>query len=385
MQRDRRSSGEGYFWPVLCALALHAVIFGLLLVSFSSMPELPPSQPLIQASLYQAKSQSQATHRTKHKIAGQDKKTAAPQYQPEELEKRKTEQEQLAKAQAAQHQADEQKSAQEKAEAVERAQQAKAAKELKEKMAAALKEQAKEEAEATQRKAKADAEAERQAKEKVAAEKARKIDEAKKAAQAKKEAAQRKAAAEKAKQAAEAERKKAAAQEAKQKEAAKAAAEAAKKKAAAEERKQAAAEAKKKKAAAQAAAARKAYEDKKAAAQADLLSDRVEREQTLADSQGDQTSGNIDDALRERAAQAWMRPPSARNGMEVRLSITMLPDGTITSVSVSRSSGDRAYDNSAVSAVRNIGRVLEAKSLSPAQFAPYRSFTMTFRPEDLEL
>ena len=110
-----------------------------------------------------------------------------------------------------------------------------------------------------------------------------------------------------------------------------------------------------------------------------------QRQQALADTHGDQVAGNFDDLIRLRAAEGWTRPPSARNNMTVQLQVNMLPDGTITNVSVSRSSGDVPFDNSAVAAVKNIGRLTEMQGLSPQDFQPYRSFKMTFTPEDLAL
>src|SRR5690606_12557939 len=190
------------------------------------------------------------------------------------------------------------------------------------------------------------------------------------------DAAKKKAAEEAKKKAAEDAKKKAAA-EAKKK------AEAAKKKTAEEAKKKAAADAKKKAAAAE--AARKSAEDKKAQALAELLADDTQRQAALGDELGDQVAGNFDDLIRLRAAEGWTRPPSARNGMAVVLTVNMLPDGTITGAGVSRSSGDSAFDSSAVAAVKNIGRLTEMQGLSPADFQPYRSFKMTFTPEDLAL
>jgi colicin import membrane protein len=89
--------------------------------------------------------------------------------------------------------------------------------------------------------------------------------------------------------------------------------------------------------------------------------------------------------IRSRAAEGWARPPSARKGMTVVLQIGMLPDGTVTSVTVAKSSGDGPFDSSAVAAVKNIGRLTEMQGLKPSDFAPYRSFKMTFTPEDLAL
>lgn len=332
MQQRDSSPSQSYFWPTVLAVGLHVIIFGMLFVSFSMTPELPPSKPIVQATLYQLKSQSQATSQTNQKIAGEAKKTAAKQYEAEQMEQRKIEQQKQAAAKAA-----EQKKAEE-------ARKAEAAKAAADKAAAAKK-----------------------------AEEAKKVEQQKQA-----EIAKKKAAAELAKKKAAEEAKKKATEEAKKK-----AAEEAKKKAAAEAAKKKAAEEVKKKAAAE--AARKAAEDKKAQALAELLSDTTERQQAMADTHGDQVAGNFDDLIRLRAAEGWTRPPSARNNMTVQLQVNMLPDGTITNVSVSRSSGDVPFDNSAVAAVKNIGRLTEMQGLSPQEFQPYRSFKMTFTPEDLAL
>ena len=332
MQQRDSSPSQSYFWPTVLAVGLHVIIFGMLFVSFSMTPELPPSKPIVQATLYQLKSQSQATSQTNQKIAGEAKKTAAKQYEAEQMEQRKIEQQKQAAAKAA-----EQKKAEE-------ARKAEAAKAAADKAAAAKK-----------------------------ADEAKKVEQQKQAEIAKKKAAEelaKKKAAEEAKKKAAEEAKKKAAEEAKKK----AAAEAAKKKAAEEAKKKAAAE-----------AARKAAEDKKAQALAELLSDTTERQQAMADTHGDQVAGNFDDLIRLRAAEGWTRPPSARNNMTVQLQVNMLPDGTITNVSVSRSSGDVPFDNSAVAAVKNIGRLTEMQGLSPQEFQPYRSFKMTFTPEDLAL
>lgn len=335
MQQRERSSPESYFWPTIWAVGLHVLIFALLFVSFSMTPELPPSRPIVQATLYQLKSQSQATVQTSQKIAGEAQKTAAPQYETEQMEQKKVEQQRVAAAKAAEQ---------------KKAEQAKAAEAQKQKEAAAAK-------------AKADAE-------KKAAEQKQLADIARK--KAAEEAAKKKAEQEAAK--------KKAAEDAKKK-----LAEEAKKKAAEDARKKAAAEAAQKKAAEQ-AAARKAQEDKKAAALAELLADDVQRQQALGDSVG-KPSGSLDDLIINLVSQQWRRPPSARQGMSVTILIQMLPDGTITSANVTRSSGDAAFDSSAVAAVRNVGRVPEVQTMvDRATFDQfYRRRAMIFKPEDLSL
>lgn len=349
MKQLERSPSESYFWPAVLAVALHVLIFAMLFVSWAMTPELPPARPIVQATLYQLKSKSQATQQTNQKIAGEAKKTSAKQYEVEQLEQKKVEQEAVAAKAAEQKKADEARKA---AEAEKAEEAAKAA-------------EAKKAADAAKKAAEAKAAAEKQ-----------QADIAKKKAE---EEAKKEAAEEAKKQAAE-EAKKKAAEEAK-----KQAEEKAKKLAAAKEaEKKAAADAAKKKAAAQ-QAAKKAQEDKKAQALAELLSDDTQRQQALADEQGNEVAGNFDDLIRSRVSEGWSRPPSARNGMSVIVQINMLPDGTITNASVARSSGDKAFDSSAVNAVKNVGRITEMQGLSPKDFNPYRSFKMTFTPEDLTL
>lgn len=94
---------------------------------------------------------------------------------------------------------------------------------------------------------------------------------------------------------------------------------------------------------------------------------------------------SIDDLIIGRVVESWARPPSARNGMVVVLQVEMVQDGTMRSVNVSKSSGDVPYDNSVVAAVKSIGRLSEMQELKPSDFQPYRSFKLTFTPEDLTL
>jgi len=304
-----RSSSESYFWPIIWAVSFHVLMFAMLFVSFAMTPELPPSRPIVQATLYQLKSQSQATVQTNQKIAGEAKKTKAPTHETEQLEQKKNEQEKLEVAKAAEQ---------------------KKAEELK------------------------------------------KAAEAKKADEAKKSAEQKKLADVALKKKAEEEKKKKAAEDAKKKKAA----EEAKKKATADAKKKATAE----------AAKRKAAEDKKAQALAELLSDTTDYQQAVADTQGDQVAGSLDDLIVKLVSDNWTRPPSARNGMSVEVLIEMLPDGTITNASVARSSGDSAFDGSAVSAVRKVGRIPEMQQLDRATFDQlYRQRRAVFKPEDLSL
>ena len=94
MQQQREpTASESYFWPSVWAIGLHVLVFGMLFVSFAFTPELPPAKPIVQATLYQLKSKSQATTQTNQKIAGEAKKSAARQTEVEQMEQKKVEQE----------------------------------------------------------------------------------------------------------------------------------------------------------------------------------------------------------------------------------------------------------------------------------------------------
>lgn len=94
-------------------------------------------------------------------------------------------------------------------------------------------------------------------------------------------------------------------------------------------------------------------------------------------------AAHFDELIKARASEGWTRPPSARQGMVVELEISINPDGTVTSVGVAKTSGDLAFDKSAVAAVKNIGRLTEMQEMKPADTIKYRSFQMTFTPTDL--
>jgi colicin import membrane protein len=57
----------------------------------------------------------------------------------------------------------------------------------------------------------------------------------------------------------------------------------------------------------------------------------------------------------------------------------------VTSVGVAKTSGDLAFDKSAVAAVRNVGRLNEMQEMKPSEINRFKSFKMKFTPEDLTL
>ena len=88
--------------------------------------------------------------------------------------------------------------------------------------------------------------------------------------------------------------------------------------------------------------------------------------------------------IRATVINRWTRPPSARNGMVAVLSIQLVPTGEVVGVSVLQSSGNDAFDRSAMTAVERSARFPEVAKLDNALFeANCRRFQLIFKPEDL--
>lgn len=78
----------------------------------------------------------------------------------------------------------------------------------------------------------------------------------------------------------------------------------------------------------------------------------------------------------------WSRPPSARQGMQAKLLVELIPTGDVVTVTLLESSGNSAFDRSAESAVRKARR-FEVPKDSQLFERNFRRFTLLFKPEDL--
>ena len=88
--------------------------------------------------------------------------------------------------------------------------------------------------------------------------------------------------------------------------------------------------------------------------------------------------------MQARIAQNWRRPPSARNGMEALLIISLVPTGEVVGISISQGSGSNAFDQSAIAAVERVGQFPEGTVVPISDFEQYfRRFPLRFKPEDL--
>lgn len=122
---------------------------------------------------------------------------------------------------------------------------------------------------------------------------------------------------------------------------------------------------------------------------------QMEREMALALAAEDEATQAEDDAafamtytdaIAAAIEDNWSRPPSARRGMEVILRLQLIPTGEVVAVSVLKSSGDEAFDRSAINAVHKAARFPEVAQAPPKVFESHlRSLQLKFNPEDLRL
>jgi len=98
----------------------------------------------------------------------------------------------------------------------------------------------------------------------------------------------------------------------------------------------------------------------------------------------DEMSASFIALIQRTVVNYWSRPPSARNGMECELVVQLIPTGEVVSVTVVRSSGNAAFDRSAVNAVQKAGAFPELQKLPAGEFEKrFRRLNLIFKPEDL--
>ncbi len=122
-----------------------------------------------------------------------------------------------------------------------------------------------------------------------------------------------------------------------------------------------------------------------AIARAELAQAMAQEEEAQARAaSADEMTASYAALIQQTVMNYWSRPPSARNGMEAVLAIQLIPSGDVISVTLLKSSGNTAFDRSAINAVEKAGSFPELKQLPIREFdKTFRRFRLLFRPEDL--
>jgi colicin import membrane protein len=131
-------------------------------------------------------------------------------------------------------------------------------------------------------------------------------------------------------------------------------------------------------------AERERQEALKAQQRRELESALSEDEELLEAQEDRQVAATYEGRIARAVELAWSRPPSARDGMRVKLRIRLIPTGEVVDVKVIDSSGDATFDRSALQAVQKVGGFPELQNVEYRVFKEYfETFVFDFRPEDL--
>ena len=117
------------------------------------------------------------------------------------------------------------------------------------------------------------------------------------------------------------------------------------------------------------------------------------RDRAFRDSLGEELTAEMADAVQDLSqvyvtriylaiVESWSRPPSARNDMSCVILVELFPTGDLNSVGVLESSGNAAFDRSALNAVRRAAPFEVPTDLDLFE-SSFRSFRLNFSPEDL--
>lgn len=97
---------------------------------------------------------------------------------------------------------------------------------------------------------------------------------------------------------------------------------------------------------------RHAEEAKARAAQEDELRQQLEEEEGLMQARASGAMSQYMAMIQQHVERRWIRPPSARPGIECEIKVAQGPSGTVLSVSIGRCNGDQAVQQSIETAVQ---------------------------------
>ena len=115
---------------------------------------------------------------------------------------------------------------------------------------------------------------------------------------------------------------------------------------------------------------------------------KVEKDLLLKEIINNETKSSVEEIsffsnlIRDQVIMNWKQPSSAQKGMTVEILITLVPTGEIIQVNLTKSSGNQAFDNSALNAVQKVSK-FENLNMGRKLFDNhFRKFTLVFNPEN---
>lgn len=93
------------------------------------------------------------------------------------------------------------------------------------------------------------------------------------------------------------------------------------------------------------------------------------------------TVGRVDSILSHRISTNWVKPAGSVDGLKAVVRMKLARDGKLISVEVTQSSGNQPFDDSALSAIQDVGPIDEIARLSDQDYAKfYKVRDLLFSP-----
>ncbi|MDR5898254.1 cell envelope integrity protein TolA [Halomonas vilamensis] len=353
---SRNQHDVGYFWPLVLAVLVHAVVVMFSVTNFDSEDAAPESASIVHATLVSTETYTDQAQQVNDNQAASSMPSQPPEETPPPQEAPAPPSRSLEEAvieQAAELAAQQETQALEQARAEAEAQAQRRAEETEQQ---ALEAAAREAERAEQRAQEQRRREEEQARQAQEAEEQRRREE-EQARQAQEAEAQRRREEEQARQAQEAEE-----QRRREEEQARQAQEAEAQRRREEEQ------------------ARQAQEAAEAAMQRQL---EGQREAAANARQAQQAANSFSAIVRRAVEQAWLIPGGASDTMSATIQVRLGPSGEVLATTVAASSGDSAFDRSAIQAVEHAAPFTELRELSAEQQRNLRQFDLRFTPGDV--
>ena len=123
-------------------------------------------------------------------------------------------------------------------------------------------------------------------------------------------------------------------------------------------------------------------------AKAEIETVKVEKDLLLKQILGKEIKSSVEEIsyysnlIRDQVIINWKQPSSAKKGMLAEILITLVPTGEIVQVKLTKTSGNQAFDGSALNAVQKVSK-FEGLDMGRRLFDNnFRKFTLVFNPEN---
>ena len=123
-------------------------------------------------------------------------------------------------------------------------------------------------------------------------------------------------------------------------------------------------------------------------AKAEIETVKVEKDLLLKQILGEEIKSSVEEIsfysnlIRDQVIINWKQPSSAKKGMSAEILITLVPTGEIVQVKLTKTSGNQAFDSSALNAIQKVSK-FEGLDMGRRLFDNnFRKFTLVFNPEN---